>query len=52
MSKNKSIKHTTEVHTHCRKCGAPFYIRAEYKGRKRVREIVNRLCECEPVPVK
>ena len=51
MSKNKSIKHTTEAHTHCRQCGAPIYVRTEYMGGK-VREIVNRLCECEPVPVK
>lgn len=42
----KETKHTTGVHTFCRQCGAPVYIRTEYIGGK-VREIVNRLCECE-----
>jgi len=42
----KETKHTTGVHTFCRQCGAPVYIRTEYIGGK-VREIVNRLCDCE-----
>lgn len=42
----KETRHTTEVHTLCRQCGAPLYIRTEYIGGK-VREIVNRLCECD-----